>query len=108
MWKMKSTLARIAFRTSIVYWLIASLWILFSDRAVLMISSDALTIGRLSMYKGWAFVFVTAVLLYVMLRGQLSQVEKEAAARREAERELRENEELYHTLIDTLPDAVTV
>jgi PAS domain S-box-containing protein len=46
----------------------ASLWILLSDRAVAVLFSDPTRITMVSTLKGWAFVVVTSLLLYVQMR----------------------------------------
>ncbi|MBU0604412.1 MAG: PAS domain S-box protein [Gammaproteobacteria bacterium] len=52
----------------IAYAVFAALWILLSDEALERMVSDATTYARLSIYKGWAFVAVTALLLHVLMR----------------------------------------
>ena len=49
----------------------AALWILLSDRVVAWLFSDPNTIILVSTLKGWAFIAVTTVLLYVLLRRRL-------------------------------------
>lgn len=60
-----------------IYSSVAALWIFFSDRLVAMLARDANQIVQLSTYKGWAFVAVTASLLYVLTKRYLSIIEKE-------------------------------
>jgi len=75
-----------------MYALAAGLWILLSDRLLTALVSNKEMLIAAQTYKGWAFVVVTAALLYVMVRGQLLIGEKEVAARRLAEAGLRESE----------------
>lgn len=89
---MKNRFGRFALRTSLLYALIAGLWILLSDRLLTAIVSNKEMFIAAQTYKGWAFVAVTALLLYVMVRGQLLIGEKEVAARRLAQEGLRESE----------------
>lgn len=56
-----------ALKVVIVYAAFASAWILFSDNAVLLITSDPAEIVRISMFKGWLFVAVTSLLLFILL-----------------------------------------
>ncbi|MFT3850392.1 MAG: ATP-binding protein [Propionivibrio sp.] len=51
----------------LIYAVFAALWILLSDRAVLLFTQDAAAMTRISMFKGWAFVAVTALLLGALL-----------------------------------------
>jgi PAS domain S-box-containing protein len=89
---MKNRFGRFALRTSLMYALAAGLWILLSDRLLPVFVSNSELYLAAQTYKGWAFVAVTAALLYVMVRGQLRVGEKEVAARRLAQEGLRESE----------------
>ena len=52
----------------LTYAAFASLWILLSDRAVEALFRDPALITMVSTLKGWAFVVVTSLLLYVQMR----------------------------------------
>src|SRR6266496_6584096 len=86
---MRHRLAYIALRTSLTYGFAAAVWILLSDRALSAVVTDPASIGQLQTYKGWAFVVVTTVLLYVMLRRELRRWEQEVIERKQAEAALR-------------------
>jgi two-component system cell cycle sensor histidine kinase/response regulator CckA len=81
-------LANVAIRTSMVYWVLAFIWILFSDRAVMLFSMKPDIMVMISTYKGWAFVTVTAFMLFFSLRNQLRRWEVETEKRQEVEKEL--------------------
>ncbi len=69
-------------RTVIVYAIFASLWILLSDRALLLLSPNPLALAWLETAKGWFFVAVSSLLLFMVLtRYALSRqsVEEERA-----------------------------
>jgi signal transduction histidine kinase len=51
-----------------IYAIMGGLWILFSDQLLTALVSDPGTFARLEMLKGWFYVFVTAGLLYVLIR----------------------------------------
>ena len=102
---MRSPPARLAFRASLIYALVAGLWILLSGRALIAFVADPDTRSKLEIYKGWAFVVVTAGLLYLTLRNQLRQWEKEAAERKQAEAALSESDERFHALLEQAVDA---
>src|SRR5271157_336780 len=97
-----------ALRVSVLYGLFVALWILFSDRALVALVSDPAAIGRLSTYKGWAFVAVTGLLLYGTLRTQSRRWQQEMSARIEAERGLRESEERYRVAVERSQDGVVL
>jgi PAS domain S-box len=63
-----------------LYLLIGSLWILFSDRLAERIALNKEMLASLSLYKGWAYVIVTAFLLYWLIQrdtGRLHASEKQ-------------------------------
>lgn len=84
----------------------AALWILFSDRAVAVLFSDPAQIIRASMFKGWAFVAVTSLLLYVLVRRFAR--EQQEAHRREVDtyRERQRSLELLSAIADNSADAI--
>ncbi len=100
--------ANVALRTSLAYWLISVVWILLSDKALVLILSDQEAVNSVQTYKGWAFVTVTALFLYIVLRAQLGRREKEAENRSLAERSLREREAQYRAVIETSADGFWV
>ncbi len=76
-----SSPARGALRVAAVYAVFAGLWILLSDRAMGLLIRDPETLVRASMLKGWFFVAVTTLLLHVLVRQLVHQLN--AAHRRE-------------------------
>jgi PAS domain S-box-containing protein len=103
------------------YILIAALWILFSDLAVVRLIHDQMLAEIISLVKGWLFVAVTATFLYVIIGRKIRMIAKanwlreEAALLRitevaEQERcfaaEARLERSLLKTLVGTIPDLV--
>jgi len=70
------------------YAFLGFLWILFSDRFALLISNDTEELVYIQTYKGWFFIFVTAILLYLLVRLVLRAQEKTAFALRHSEERL--------------------
>jgi len=65
-----------------LYLVAGSLWILFSDQLAAMLSFNQEMFTRISMYKGWGYVLVTAVLLhYLILRYTASLEDSEVQLR---------------------------
>lgn len=54
-------------RIVLVYAGFASLWILLSDEAVLLVTTEPHRMVQISQYKGWAFVLITSLLLLWLL-----------------------------------------
>ncbi len=90
---MKPKTPSTALKIAVGYLLVASLWILFSDRAVESFTQDARMLTTLQNYKGWAFVLVTAGLLYLILGQQIRQLTNEITERQQIEQTLRKTEE---------------
>ncbi|MCW9027756.1 MAG: phosphodiesterase [Kangiella sp.] len=65
-----------AFRGTLIYAVIGGLWILFSDKAVEALFDDSTMINLMQTYKGWFYVLVTAVLLFILLRRAVEGTEK--------------------------------
>lgn len=81
---MRTFIARII----LPYAVFASLWILLSDSFIGVWITDAHQRTRVSIYKGWAFVLVTSLLLYLLMRLEL-------AIRRRAEARATDSEQRY-------------
>ena len=102
----RSALSRLARRTALTYAIAGFVWILFSDLALEYLVPDRALAGRLSMVKGWVFVSVTALMLYLLLRRRLTSWDKEVGARSQAEAEAREHQALYHSLVESMPAGI--
>ncbi|MCA9427635.1 MAG: PAS domain S-box protein [Candidatus Omnitrophica bacterium] len=66
---------KIYLRVPLIYAGIGVLWILFSDRVLLLIVEDTEELTRLQIFKGWFYVGVTALLLYLLLRREVRKLE---------------------------------
>ena len=88
-----------AWRVVWPYMLFAGLWILVSDALLAAVVHDATLLAHLSIFKGLAFVLLTALLLYGLLRRELLRRQRLVAAQRvhAAERQ---------TLLDHLPQRI--
>ncbi len=63
----------------LIYAAFAAAWILFSDKAILLLTADPDEMLRISTLKGWAFVAVTSLLLYFLLSRYWGQYSKAIA-----------------------------
>jgi len=81
---------RFAFKSALLialtYALFSGLWIIFSDRLLLLLIPDATRLTQWQTYKGWAFVFLSAFLLFISLVLEMRR-------RRKVEEILKESEE---------------
>jgi PAS domain S-box-containing protein len=97
-----SALGRSATRVVLGYVVVATLWILVSDKLVESLVSDPQLRITISVLKGWLFVAVTASLLFFQLRWEVRGWLQERAARGKAEEALLRQNQRQRLLLDTL------
>src|SRR5579862_2862530 len=105
---MKNKPAKVALRVCLIYAVIGGLWILFSGRLLLAVVPDPTIRNRLEIYKGWAFVITTALLLYFLLRSQLRRTVEAATERRQAEQGLLEKTALLEAQLNSSIEGILV
>jgi PAS domain S-box-containing protein len=85
---------------AIIYILVGSGWILFSD-LILSGSVNKYAITQWQTYKGWFFIIITGVLLYLLIkRSERKLLEKS--------RELIESEQKFRLAVDNFTDAFVI
>jgi hypothetical protein len=50
-----------------IYLILSVLWILFSDQLTEKLAANRALLTEISIYKGWIYVMITALLLYGMV-----------------------------------------
>jgi PAS domain S-box-containing protein len=80
-------------RIAAIYALTGALWILLSDRIVAVLYHDWETLTRISMYKGWAFILLTSLLLYLLIRRYADRISGSERLLLDKNRELTETKE---------------
>lgn len=85
-----------ALKISLLYLIVATVWILFSDAALNAIVENPDQIAFLQTVKGWAFVLFTAGLLYFLFQRELQK-------RQRAEDELKRQNERFQKIFDHMP-----
>lgn len=88
-----------AFSITIIYMIIGSAWILFSDRMAGTLVEDNAMFMKVSIYKGWFYVICTAILLYILINFSMKEVNK-------SKEELRVSEERYRLVINNTTDGL--
>jgi signal transduction histidine kinase len=68
--KLKKT-RNFATRITIIYIVLGSVWILFSDKLMFLLLSDIHSLTLVSTYKGWFYVLFTGVILFLLIKSEL-------------------------------------
>jgi len=90
-----------AFEIALLYFLTGGLWILFSDRLAAQIAPNQAVLTTISIYKGWGFVFVTALGLYWLIR-------RNSNGRKQTEEALRKSQAQLHLFIEQAPLSIAM
>lgn len=85
-----------ALRLTLIYFTVGVLWILFSDKLLLLLSEDPKDVSAMQTYKGWFFIGITSLFLYYLLKKGTDQEER---TRSKAEAD-------YRQLVERLPVVV--
>lgn len=73
-----------AFKISLIYFIFSVIWIIWSDRVVMLLAAEPDMVTRLQTFKGWLFVCATSLLIYFLILRDQKQKEQlqEALVRR--------------------------
>ncbi|MGC9375939.1 MAG: PAS domain-containing protein, partial [Bacteroidales bacterium] len=55
-----------AWLITLIYFTLSFLWIIFSDKILLSFESDPVILSKIQTYKGWIFVLLSSVLIYLL------------------------------------------
>ena len=98
---MISNRSRGAFEIALLYLLTGILWIVFSDEAAAVLAPNQAALTQISIYKGWGYVLVTALLLYWMIRRHTQKISQ-------AKLTLNESEKNYQELLQQASDGIFI
>lgn len=84
-----------------IYAFFAATWILVSDTIVGWLVSDHDTLTRVALFKGWLFVLLTSLILYKLIYSDNLKLARATAL-------LQGSEERFHTIYDSLNDAIFI
>lgn len=79
------------FLITIIYFTFGFFWILLTDKILLVLSSDSSSYIKFQTYKGWLYIVITTILVYVLSRIYAIHKEKSLDLSRENERMTSEN-----------------
>lgn len=86
-----------------IYALFGFLWIFFSDRVLAILVPDPNQLLAWSSYKGWAFVVITAFLLFLLLKHSFGVVGSSYTLLKSTEQTLRGEKIFTDTMIESMP-----
>ncbi len=75
-----------------IYLVLGIIWILFSDQIAAKLAPNPATLTQISIYKGWGYVIVTALLLHLLVRRYTVELNK-------TESSMVKNEKNYQELV---------
>jgi diguanylate cyclase (GGDEF)-like protein/PAS domain S-box-containing protein len=90
----------------LIYAVFAGLWILFSDQFVGTLVSDHDELVRISMIKGWLFVAVTTLLLYILVARLIHRIDDAHERELRAEKQKQEAVSLLMAINNSSSDAI--
>lgn len=74
--KGKSFIEQFPYRLSLAYLALGGGWILFSDKLLLGLTDDPFMLTKLQTMKGWLYVTITTIVLYILSRRFSKQVQE--------------------------------
>ncbi len=92
---------RVPLKITLIYAGVGILWILLTDELMSLIFKNPETFTRVEIIKGWLFIAVTALLLYVLIKRDISAIQ-------ESKKALKESEEKFEMLVETTASAIFI
>ena len=84
----------LALKIAAIYFILGALWILLSNKILGVLVRDSTLLMNVSIVKGWFYVSVSALVLYVLISRDVSQIER-------SEKEARLNHAKYMELVES-------
>ncbi|MCK9336323.1 MAG: EAL domain-containing protein [Arcobacteraceae bacterium] len=99
-----------AFFISLIYFIFGVAWIIISDNVVASSTINPNQITIMQTYKGWFFVFITTILLYILtyrfFKSSYIQYLKQMILKEKHQKEISKNDALVRAIVDYSPDAI--
>lgn len=94
-----SEYSRPAVKTAVYFFIFGFFWILLSDKFVNQIAINQEMENQMQTYKGWFFIFITTVLIFWVVKSQLTVIIN-------LKNKLSDSEEKYKKIVDITNDVV--
>lgn len=93
-----------ALKITLIYLVVAALWIVLSDRVVGLLVEDHAHYMVMQTWKGWFFVAVTAGMLFLLVRSAMARLRNEMLKQQQLATELAANRSAQAQLLEVLDD----
>lgn len=103
---MKTKFNSVVFLIAVSYLIFGILWIILSDKLVESLSNDNNMITKLQTYKGWAFVFVTSILLFFLLYKVFHKLQYEIEKHKNKIKLLNDSENRFRLIFENSGEAI--
>ena len=95
-----------ALRIALIYLALAALWIALSDRVADTLAPDHAHYVLVQTWKGWFFVAITAVLLFLLVQATIGKLRHETEEQRHLSNALAVTRSIQAEILESLDDAV--
>ena len=92
----------VAFKIALAYFVLGFLWILFSDRLLTLFTNDVKLLTELQTYKGWFYIALTAILLYLLIHNEFKKKNKIAEELRKSKLKAEESDRLKTAFLSNM------
>jgi PAS domain-containing protein len=99
---------KLALRVVVIYAIVGFLWIIVSQKLAAGLVNGKRLLLQIDMYADWAFVSITAILSFFLLKRDYELLEKNTRQRVAAENEALKSENRYRKLFSVRKDAIFV
>lgn len=93
---------KIALKITLIYFFIGFIWILFSDQLILRLAGSIGAITTIQTYKGWFFVGITAVLLFLLITNEIKKKNRIEADLMNAKIKAEESDQLKSAFLSNM------
>lgn len=95
-------------RITIIYLVIAGLWIAFTDELVQSLVSDSESLSALQTYKGWLYVILSGLGLFYLIKQHEKQLKTKELKLENLLSDLKSEKELKDILFERIPVMITI
>ncbi|WP_445665187.1 PAS domain S-box protein [Fodinibius sp. AD559] len=95
-------------KITVIYLIVAALWIAFTDRLLESLVTDANALSTLQTYKGWFYVFLTSAGLFWLIKKHDQQLKTKELKLENLLRDIQSKKELKDVLFERIPVLITI